>query len=373
MNIAQLLDRAPILDGHNDLLWALRTAADYDFDKIDISADVSRAHGAIHTDIPRAREGGLGAQFWSVFVPAELPPETIISATLEQIDAAHRMVSRYDALALVSDVAGIEAAWQRGQIASLLGAEGGHQIGNSLAVLRMYASLGVRYLTLTHNRNVAWADSATDEPVLQGLSDFGHEVIAEMNRVGMIVDLSHVSTQVMKQALAASKKPIMFSHSSARAICDHPRNVPDEVLTQLPSNGGICMVTFVPFFVSEAVREWELQSKSAALKHGISPEQFEQYHDFLDNHAKQNPPPRCGVDDVVAHINHVRDVAGVEHVGIGGDYDGVGWQPEGLEDVSGYPRLLQALADTGWSTRELEALTCRNALRVLDANPRVGP
>jgi len=368
VNIDQLLQRSPVLDGHNDLLWALRTAVDYDFDRLELTNTSDGKRFGTHTDIPRARSGGLGAQFWSVFVPADLPAETIVTATLEQIDAAHRMVARYDDLVLTPDVAAVEAAWGRGQIASLLGAEGGHQIQNSLGTLRMYAQLGVRYLTLTHNNNVDWADSATDVPRLNGLSDFGREVVSEMNAIGMIVDLSHVSTDVMNQALDISSRPVMFSHSSARAVCDHPRNVPDDVLSRLRSNGGICMVTFVPFFVSSAVREWELQSREVAREAGIDLDNFGDFHAFLEKHAKSHPPPECGIKDVVQHLNHVREVAGIEHVGLGGDYDGVGWLPKGLEDVSGYPRLLEALVESGWNSKELEALTCRNALRVLDAN-----
>jgi membrane dipeptidase len=368
VNLEDLLKRSPVLDGHNDLLWALRTAVNYDFEELELTDTSGAERFGTHTDIPRARSGGLGGQFWSVFVPAELPAESIVPATLEQIDAAYRMVARYDDFAFTPDVASVETAWSRGQIASLLGAEGGHQIQNSLGTLRMYAKLGVRYLTLTHNSNVDWADSATDDPRLHGLSDFGREVVSEMNQLGMIVDLSHVSSDVMRQALDVTTKPVMFSHSSARAVCDHPRNVPDDILSALPSNGGLCMVTFVPFFVSPAVREWELDSHEVARSQGIDAENFAEFHAFLDEHARTNPPPACDLQDVVKHVNHVREVAGIDHVGLGGDYDGVGWQPSGLEDVSGYPRLLRALAESGWNNSELEALTCRNVLRVLDAN-----
>lgn len=369
MNIEQVLTEHPVFDGHNDLLWALREAVGYDFDALDISVPNTGQPSRTHTDLPRARAGGLGAQFWSVFVPAELPAEEIVVATLEQIDAARRMCARYPELALVTDVAGVEQAWQRNQIASLMGAEGGHQIQDSLGVLRMYARLGVRYLTLTHNNNVSWADSATDHPVLGGLNDFGGEVITEMNRLGMIVDLSHVSSSVMRQAMNLTTRPVMFSHSSARTICDHPRNVPDDVLEQLAVNGGICMVTFVPFFVSPAVRDWEQESRQSARDEGIPESQFVEYHAHLDRYAKQNPPPKCGIPDVVAHLNHVREVAGIQHIGLGGDYDGVGWLPEGLEDVSGYPRLLAALAESGWNEQDLALLTSGNMIRVLDANP----
>jgi len=251
------------------------------------------------------------------------------------------MIRRYaDQLTLATTVEDVERAWQEGRIASLMGAEGGHQINESLGTLRMLHRLGVRYLTLTHNDNVPWADSATDEPVLGGLSDFGREVVAEMNRIGMLVDLSHVSADVMRQALDVSTAPVVFSHSSARAVCDHPRNVPDDVLARLSDNGGVCMVTFVPMFVNQAVRDW-----AAAGEEG------------------EHPP--ATLDDVVAHVEHVREVAGIEHVGLGGDYDGTDWLPEGLEDVTGYPRLLAALADRGWSDDDLARLTCRNVLRAM--------
>ncbi len=373
MNIDEVLSRSPVFDGHNDLLWAAREAVSYDFELLDLSStEAGRSYGT-HTDIPRAREGGLGAQFWSVFVPADLPAQEIVPATLEQINAAHQMMAKYDELSFVQDVAGVERAWARGQIASLLGAEGGHQIHDSLGVLGAYARLGVRYLTLTHNDNVSWADSATDTPVNHGLSDFGRAVVTEMNDLGVMVDLSHVSADVMRQALEITSRPVLFSHSSAREVCDHPRNVPDDVLGRLSTNGGICMVTFVPFFVSQAVRDWQLAAEESARASRISSHQFEAYHAFLNAYGAEHAPPKCTINDVVAHFNHVREVAGIEHVGIGGDYDGVGWQPVGLEDVSGYPRLLEALAESGWSRTDLEALTCRNVLRVLDANPTPAP
>ncbi len=341
MDIAALIARHPIVDGHNDLLWAAREAVDYDFTRMELTdTDACRAQGT-HTDLPRLREGGVGAQFWSVFVPATLTGDAAVTATLEQIDAGHTMISRYaDQLALATTVEGVQRAWQQGKIASLMGAEGGHQINESLGTLRILHRLGVRYLTLTHNDNVSWADSATDEPALGGLSDFGRAVVAEMNRIGMLVDLSHVSADVMRQALDVTSVPVVFSHSSARAVCDHPRNVPDDVLARLAGNGGVCMVTFVPKFVSPEVSAW-------------------------DAAGQQGEPPPATLEDVVAHVEHVREVAGVEHVGLGGDYDGTDWLPSGLEDVSGYPRLLAALADRGWSDEDLAKLTCRNVLRVM--------
>jgi membrane dipeptidase len=284
---------------------------------------------------------------------------------LEQVDAAHTMITRYaDRLALATTVEDVEHAWQQGRIASLIGAEGGHQIDESLGTLRMLHRIGVRYLTLTHNDNVPWADSATDDPMLGGLSDFGREVVAEMNRIGMLVDLSHVSADVMRQALDVSTAPVIFSHSSARAVCDHPRNVPDDVLAALAGNGGLCMVTFVPKFVSQDVRDWTEQAEQAALEHEIGPGEDAEGA-FRERYRREHPAPTATLEDVVAHLEHVREVAGIDHIGLGGDYDGVDELPVGLEDVTGYPRLLAALADRGWSDADLAGLTCRNVLRVM--------
>jgi membrane dipeptidase len=360
VDVAALLREHPVVDGHNDLLWALRKLCGYDFGAVDIA---TRQDGRVQTDLPRLRSGGVGAQFWSVFVPSTLGREAV-GATLEQVDAAYRMVERYaDRLVLTTSADQIEAAWRDGRVASLLGAEGGHQIDGSLAVLRMFHALGVRYLTLTHNENVAWADSATDEPTLGGLSDFGRQVVTEMNRLGMIVDLSHVSAATMRDALETSSAPVIFSHSSAYELVDHPRNVPDDVLTTMAAGGGVCMVTFVPRFVSAANRAWALAAEEPARAAGIDPKVLADFEPFLTGLEQTDPPPPATVSDVVAHVEHVRDVAGVDHVGLGGDYDGVTSLPEGLEDVSCYPRLLEALADRGWSAGELAKLTCRNLLR----------
>ena len=363
--IEALLRTNGVVDGHNDLLWLAREKVDYDFDRLELTdTDACRSLGA-HTDLPRLRQGGVGAQFWSVFVPGTLNGEDAVTATLEQIDAGHTMIRKYaDQLALATTVEDIERAWQQGRIASLMGAEGGHQINESLGTLRMLHRLGVRYMTLTHNQNVPWADSATDEPVHGGLSDFGREVVAEMNRIGVLVDLSHVSADVMRQALDVSTVPVVFSHSSARALCDHPRNVPDDVLGRLPDNGGVCMVTFVPFFVNQDARDWKRQLDLAVAEAGISEDTPEE-DEFVARYRERDPAPRASIDDVVAHVEHVREVAGVDHVGLGGDYDGVSDLPDGLEDVTGYPRLLAALAERGWSDEDLARLTCRNVLRAM--------
>ncbi|SDS10908.1 membrane dipeptidase [Nocardioides scoriae] len=363
--VADLLRDHPVLDGHNDLLWAARELVGYDFDRLELTDSAACRGIGTHTDLPRLRQGGVGAQFWSVFVPATLAGDAAVVATLEQVDAAHTMIGRYaDALALATTVEDVERAWRSGRVASLMGAEGGHQIGGSLGTLRMLHRLGVRYLTLTHNDNVPWADSATDEPVLGGLSDLGREVVAEMNRIGVLVDLSHTSADTMRDALDTTTQPVVFSHSSARAVTDHPRNVPDDVLGRLSGNGGLCMVTFVPHFVNQGVRDWDAEMQEALAPHGYaaySPEE-----EALESRwAEEHPPPRASVADVVAHLEHVREVAGIEHVGLGGDYDGVGMLPDGLEDVTGYPVLLEALAERGWSDSDLAALTSRNVLRVM--------
>jgi membrane dipeptidase len=360
--IRALLDRQPVLDGHNDLLWEAREQVGYDFDRLDLAAGTS----STHTDLPRLRRGGVGAQFWSVFVPASLTGDDAVSATLEQVDAAHQMVARYAAdLAFARTADEVEAAWASGRIASLLGAEGGHSINGSLATLRMLHVLGVRYLTLTHNANVPWADSATDEPVLGGLSRFGVEVVREMNRIGMLVDLSHVSADTMRDALRATEVPVVFSHSSARAVCDSPRNAPDDVLETLRDNGGVCMVTFVPKFVNPDAAAWHQQAVDEAAEQGIRQADAAAFSPFYRDYRARNPEPPATLADVVRHCEHVREVAGVEHVGVGGDYDGVEVLPQGMGDVTAYPALLEALAERGWSDDDLAGLTSGNVLRVM--------
>ncbi|TPG19512.1 dipeptidase [Pedococcus bigeumensis] len=360
--ISALLERHPVIDGHNDLLWEARQQVGYDFDRLDIEAGGTPTH----TDLPRLVQGGVGGQFWSVFVPASLAGDDAVSATLEQIDAGHQMVARYAGqLAFARTADDVAAAWESGRIASLLGAEGGHSINNSLATLRMLHVLGVRYMTLTHNSNVDWADSATDVAVHQGLSAFGVEVVREMNRIGMLVDLSHVSPDTMRDALRVAEVPAIFSHSSARAVCDSPRNAPDDVLELLRDNNGVCMVTFVPTFVSPEAAAWRQELNDVAAAQGITPADADAYSTFYDAHALTHPTPKATLADVVRHIEHVREVAGVDHVGLGGDYDGVATLPEGLEDVTGYPRLLAALADRGWSDDDLGKLTSGNILRVM--------
>ncbi|HWF82828.1 MAG TPA: dipeptidase [Streptosporangiaceae bacterium] len=356
-----ILATTPVLDGHNDLPWALRKAGESPTSPIDIAARLSFTH----TDLPRLTEGGVGAQFWSVFVPAELQGDDAVATTLEQIDLVHRLVARHaDALELALTAEDVERIMAAGKIASLIGAEGGHSIAGSLGVLRAMYALGVRYMTLTHNLNVAWADSATDDPVIGGLSDFGRQVVGEMQRIGMLVDLSHTSPGTMNDALDVATGPVIFSHSSARALTDHPRNVPDAVLERMPANGGVVMVTFVPQFISAACREWDLAAAQEAERRGLDYRDFasrEQLDDWLATH----PMPAATVAQVADHVEHVRAVAGIDHVGLGGDFDGVTHLPEGLGDVSGYPSLLAELIDRGWSAADCGKLASGNILRVL--------
>ncbi len=363
------LDRAhsalaahPILDGHNDLPYAMREAAAYDLDVIDVGQRQTRTR----TDFVRLAEGGVGAQFWSVFVPASWAGERAVTATLEQIDFVRAMVARYpDRTVFATTADDVEKAQADGRFASLMGAEGGHSIDCSLAVLRTLFRLGVRYLTLTHNDNVVWADSATDVVRLGGLNEFGRSVVAEMNRLGMLVDLSHVAPGTMRDALSATSAPVVFSHSSARALVDHVRNVPDDVLCQLPVNGGICMVTFVPQFVSAECKAWDEALLSEMDARGEDRKDWELHMAAAARRAAADPPPLATVTQVADHVEHVRTVAGIDHVGLGGDFDGCDPMPAGLTDVAGYPNLIAELIERGWSDRELAALTRGNILRVM--------
>ncbi|WUA74169.1 dipeptidase [Streptomyces longwoodensis] len=360
----ELLSEFPVVDGHNDLPWALREQVHYDLAARDIAV---RQDAHLHTDLPRLREGGVGAQYWSVYVRSDLPDP--VPATLEQIDCVRQLIDRHPReLRAALTAADMEAARTEGRIASLMGAEGGHSLANSLGVLRGLHALGVRYLTLTHNDNVDWADSATDEPRAGGLTAFGREVVREMNRLGMLVDLSHVAPTTMRDALDTSTAPVIFSHSSARAVCEHPRNIPDDVLERLPANGGVAMVTFVPKFVLQAAVDWTAAADDNLRAHGFhhldgTAEAMKVHQAFEERH----PRPVATVATVADHLDHMREVAGVDHLGIGGDYDGTAFTPEGLADVSGYPNLLAELLDRGWSRADLAKLTWQNAVRVLGA------
>jgi membrane dipeptidase len=357
-----------VVDGHNDLPWAMREVG-YDF----TVRDIARHQPELHTDLDRLRQGQVGAQFWSVYVPCSLAGDSAVTATLEQIDAVYAMIERYpDRLQLITSAAGLAEAVQHsgngGPIGSLMGAEGGHSIDNSLGTLRDLYRLGVRYLTLTHNQNTDWADAATDQPAHGGLTAFGREVVREMNRLGMLVDLSHVAPATMHAALDVTEAPVIFSHSSARAVCDHPRDVPDDVLTRLADNGGTCMITFVPGFVSPAVRDWQLRFEAALAEEGVDAGDPAAVRRFRDGYPEQRP--NATLADVVAHAEHVREVAGIDHIGVGGDFDGVGSLPEGLPDVSAYPALFGALAERGWSDADLAKMAHRNICRTFAAAER---
>jgi membrane dipeptidase len=357
-----MLSRFPLIDGHNDLPWELREQYAGDLTRADLATRLPRTH----TDIPRLVEGGVGGQFWSVWVPSSLAGDAAVTAVLEQVDLVHRMIAAYPRrfqLALTAD--DVEEAFRAGRIASLLGAEGGHSIGGSLGVLRALYALGVRYLTLTHNSNVGWADSATDVPDTGGLSDFGRQVVAEMQRLGMLVDLSHVSVATMHAALDVARAPVIFSHSSARALCDNPRNVPDEVLTRLAANGGVCMVTFVPFFISAECSQWLQDRRAAAIAAGQEPPDLSAASP--PGYERAHPMPLATLRQVADHVDHVRAVAGLEHVGLGGDFDGTPATPDGLHDVSRYPALFAELQRRRWSEADLRALAGANILRVLRA------
>jgi membrane dipeptidase len=365
-----LLERAkalhaqvPLIDGHNDYPWAVRENVDRDLDRLDIS----RPQPSIHTDIARLRAGGVGAQFWSVYVPAELAGEAAVTATLEQIDIVHRMMRKYPQafeLALTAD--DVERIFKAGKIASLIGMEGGHSIDNSLGALRMFHRLGARYMTLTHGRNTPWADSATDEPKLGGLSPFGEEVVREMNWLGMLVDLSHVSPDTMEDAIRVTQAPVVFSHSSARALADVPRNVPDAVLRLLPKNGGVVMVTFVPSFLSPQVIAWDrLRAAEQQRLQQAHPADENARQRSLAAWTQANPAPRATIADVAGHIDHIRQVAGIDHIGIGSDFDGITSTPQGLEDVSTYPALTAELLRRGYSDTDVKKILGLNVLRVM--------
>ena len=358
----KLLGRVPLLDGHNDLPWALREAGCAGLDGTDLSEPVSFTQ----TDLPRLAAGGVGAQFWSVYVPSSLAGEAAVAATLEQIDLVRRMIRLYPGqleLALTAD--DVQRVFATGRVASLLGAEGGHSIASSMGVLRALYALGVRYLTLTHNANVPWADSATDQPRAGGLTEFGRAVVREMQRLGMLADLSHVSPATMRDALDVAEAPVIFSHSSARALCDHPRNVPDDILARLPGNRGVCMVTFVSPFVSPECWAWERELTAEMERRGADPWELSARGPVRRELAAASPAPRATLTQVADHVEHVREVAGVDHVGLGGDFDGTDQLPDGMADVSCYPALLAELLGRGWTEEDCAKLAGGNILRVM--------
>jgi membrane dipeptidase len=365
--VLEILRTTPLIDGHNDLPWALREGFGNDPHALDLRAN--QAATVLHTDIPRLRAGGVGGQFWSVYVPADLTPVEAAKATFEQIDTVKRLVAAYpETFELATTADDIERIQRSGRIASLIGMEGGYSIDDSLALLRVFHDAGARYMTLAHSKTTSWADSATDAPKWGGLNPFGEDVVREMNRLGMMVDLSHVSEETMLDALRVSEAPVIFSHSSVRALTGHARNVPDSVLHLLPADGGVVMVTFVPGFVNETVRRWNADNAAEAARLGsLNPGDPAAVTAGLAAWTTTHPIPHATIADVVAHIQHVRDVAGVDHVGLGGDFDGVGALPEGISGVDAYPRILAALMANGWSEADIRKLAGENILRVMRA------
>ncbi len=360
-----LHDKIPLIDGHNDLPWQYRKVADNALSKIDIA----QHQPGLHTDIPRLREGGVGGQFWSVYIPQTLPKGEHVRATMEQIDVVYNMLRQWpDTFQLSLTADDVEAAFDSGKIGSLIGIEGGHSIDNSLGALRMFHRLGARYMTLTHFKNVDWADSCTDKPKVDGLSQFGREVVREMNRLGMLVDLSHVHADTMRAALDTSDAPVVFSHSSARAITGHPRNVPDDVLERVKENDGVVMVSFVPGFVSQQTYEHGLaRDAEKARLEAQSDSSDESVEAGLKAWDADNPEPRATVSDIADHIDRIREKAGINHIGIGSDYDGITSVPEGLEDVSKYPVLTAELLRREYSEEDILKILGGNILRLMRA------
>ena len=371
--VRKILRDVPLIDGHNDVPWQYRKRK-ASFDEVDLASDTRRLHPPMVTDIARLRAGGVGGQFWSVYIPTSYTNSAGIQAVLEQIDVVHRMIARYPEtfeLALTAD--DVERIHRKGKIASLIGMEGGHSIGNSLAALRMTYRLGARYMTLTHTKNTDWADAAGDEPQHHGLTPFGVEIVQEMNRLGMLVDLSHVTDETMRAALEATKAPVIFSHSSARALCDHARNVPDDVLRMTAANGGVVMVCFLPGYTVERERADMMAHDAEERRLGkLFPEDTPKIEAGLAEWRKSHPEPApASLADVADHIDHIRKVADIDHIGIGGDFEGFRGWPKGLEDVSKYPDLLAELMRRGYSREDIKKIAGLNVLRALRGAERV--
>ncbi len=377
--VEQVLLRTPLIDGHNDLPWEIRERFKGDLAAVDLKTDTKHlpypADAApLMTDIPRMRAGLMGGQFWSVWIPSGMKGPEAVQTTLEQMDLVKRMAARYSGdFEMAYSAADIRRIHQAHRIASLIGIEGGHQINNSLAALRQMYDAGARYMTLTHTLNTAWADSATDTPAHHGLTPFGVEVVREMNRLGMLVDLSHVSPETMRAALAASEAPVIFSHSSARAVVDHPRNVPDDVLRAVAANGGVVMVNFAPGYVSDARYHWDADEAAERARFNNPPYiglyigQPERAKAALAAWTEKHPRPTATLAQVADHADHIRQVAGIDHVGLGSDFDGIGDAPVGLDGVDKYPALLEELMRRGWTDADIAKIAGENVLRVMAA------
>ena len=365
--IDRILREVPLIDGHNDLPWQYEERVKNHLAQIDISQDQSKLTPPLHTDIARLRQGRLGGQFWSVYVPTSLKGADAVRAVLEQIDVVHRLDERYaDTFELARTADDIVRIHRGGKIASLIGIEGGHSIGNSLAVLRQLYAAGARYMTITHSDNNDWADSATADPAHNGLTPFGKQVIGEMNRLGMLVDLSHIAPKTMHDVLDLAAAPVIFSHSSARAVTDHARNVPDDVLLRIKELDGVVMVSFVPTFSSEKARANDAakDAETARLK-ALYRGQPERVKTLLAEWEAANPAPRATVQDVANHIDHIVKIAGAAHVGLGADLDGISTTPEGLDSVATYPTLFAELIRRGYTDEQLKGIAGLNVLRVM--------
>jgi len=381
--VEQVLLRTPLIDGHNDLPWEIRERFKSDLAAVNLKADTGHLpyppDGApLMTDIPRMRAGLMGGQFWSVWIPSGMKGPEAVQTTLEQMDLVKRMAARYsDDFEMAYTAADVRRIHQAHRIAAMIGIEGGHQINNSLAALREMYDAGARYMTLTHTLNTGWADSATDTPVHHGLTPFGVEVVREMNRLGMLVDLSHVSAETMKAALAASEAPVIFSHSSARAVVDHPRNVPDDVLRSVAANGGVVMVNFAPGYVSDARYQWDADEAAERARFNNPPYiglyigQPERAKAALAAWTEKHPRPTATLAQVADHAEHIRQVAGIDHVGLGSDFDGIGDAPVGLDGVDKYPALLEELMRRGWTDADIAKIAGENVLRVMAAAEKV--
>jgi membrane dipeptidase len=365
--VRKILKESPLIDGHNDLPWAYRDNWKNHIAEADLRSDTSKLQKPLHTDIARLKAGGVGGQFWSVYVPVDYKEAKAVQAVIEQIDVVHRVTRTYpEAFEMAYTAADVLRIHKKGKVASLIGIEGGHSIGNSLAVLREMYLLGARYMTLTHWDNTDWADAATAKPAHNGLNAFGEKVVGEMNRLGMLVDLSHVSAQTMNKVLDITKAPVIFSHSSARAISQHPRNVPDDVLKRLPQNGGVVMINFAPSFISEEVRLYGGQEEAETARYKqLMPGDPDGAKKIVEEWKKKNPEPKATLAQVADHIDHIRKVASVDHIGLGSDFDGITTAPTGLEDVSKFPDLLAELMRRGYTKDEIKKIAGLNVLRVM--------
>ena len=376
--IDRLLHQTPLIDGHNDLPWALRDGYGTAALDVDLNTNTSKLEAPLQTDIPRLRAGRVGGQFWSVWIPVDIQGPQAVQTTIEQIDLVKSLAARYPAaLELAVSSSDIRRIHKAGRIASLIGIEGGHQINESMSALRQLYAIGARYMTLTHTRNTRWADSATDNPVHHGLTSFGKAVVQEMNRLGMMVDISHVSAETMLSVLDTTRAPVIFSHSSARSVTEHPRNVPDDVLRRVAQNGGVVMVNFYPGYISNARNQWEADRAAEQTRYSAPPYaglyigQPDRAKAAIQAWDTAHPRPSVSIAMLADHFDHIRKIAGVEHVGLGSDIDGVEDLPEGITGADGYPALLRELMRRGWSDQDIRALAGENLLRVMSANESI--